>query len=359
MAVSSLKLNTLDPASSGGPSSKKTNHHHSSVYVEMSQTTLMNKIEAFSNEIINSTFTDIIFGFINICAHQKGDDSPFETSNHGPDTTLCSGDYPEVTWNMFQLIDDGLDSVHLHFARMAKTKKLWISVGAFENDETFSFFKSCKVVDCRKVAGQIKAFIDEYSITGVDLDFEATSIEGFEPLIKYMKEQGVTMFSTAPYSHQVPGKETDLALVKANVMGPHWQYCQFRKHNIEPLINVQYYAGGYVGGIDLINKDIDEASSKEFLCNGQMMKIPKSSFVAGMGVAGSWHSESFGYQCTSQNFEACNTFMDRLDRGTGGVFTWRIEAVDEFSRFGYAASERFSRSKPPLHAGRNAVKIIG
>lgn len=330
---------------------------HNSVYVEMSQDDLIPKIKSFSEGIIKSTFTDVVFAFINICAHKKGDMSGFETKEHAPNGDLCQGGYPEVTWNLRRIKKD---SMKPYFAEIAKTKKLWISIGAWANDETFYFFKNCKGDNCKTGAKNLKRFMDQYSITGVDVDFESYSVEGFEPLIGYLKNEGVNLWSSAPYSHSVPGQHMDLAMVKANVMGAHWQWCQFKKHGIDPIMKMQYYSGGFVGDMDEINEDIEEQTSTEFMCHGQLMKIPVSNFVGGMGVAGSWkHGDTAGYQCTSHSFEGCQTFMDKLDTRTAGIFTWKIEAVDEYSPifFKFPSHEQFSRGKPPLHAGGELMKV--
>merc|ERR1719160_57214 len=79
------------------------------------------------------------------------------------------------------------------------------------NDQLVTEEKSQKLMPYFAEMAKTKKFMDDHSITGLDIDYEATYAHeaefqkvgmGFGPLVKYMKAAGVTTFSSAPYSHR-------------------------------------------------------------------------------------------------------------------------------------------------------------
>lgn len=352
-------------------------HKVKSVYVAQLPDKMTANIENFHQEVIASSFTDVILSFINLCdAPESGE--TFDRSTCHPKGGMKD---PELWWNDQLVTEEKSQKLMPYFAEMAKTKKLWLSVGAWGNDRTFRHFAECKPKQCEKTAQKIKKFMDDHSITGLDIDYEATYAHeaefqkvgmGFGPLVKYMKAAGVTTFSSAPYSHRhalknfarankdlsfAEGKtapqldklasSTGIAFDKDGVtplfmdlrkavktnpnitIGAAWQWCEFQKQGVTPLMNLQFYAGGYVGNTATINDSLQSETAYEFNCDNKKMKIPMEAIVSGMGVAGSSEPSASGYQCSHNEFAGCHEFMKEVRSSTGGVFTWEWDSMME------------------------------
>ncbi|MDA9009186.1 glycosyl hydrolase family 18 protein [Alphaproteobacteria bacterium] len=194
-------------------------------YVEDAPSPIGKLTQTDFDDMAASDFTHFVFAFINFCTPATG----------GKFT--CPGTDPVVVWNI-NAIDDPDGTAEAMMKGLSKAgKMIYVSIGGAQNDETWAYFASATKAKQATAMGTLSTFMSNYSVTGIDLDFETSSGSGYNNFASAISGNlsPVPPVSIAPYNcSNQPYSE----LV--------WQYCNLvGSSKISPtLINRQYYAGG-------------------------------------------------------------------------------------------------------------------
>lgn len=194
-------------------------------YVEDAPAPIGGLTQTDFDDMAASDFSHFVFAFINFCTPKAG----------GGFT--CPGTNPQVVWNI-GAIDDPDGTAKAMMRELSEAgKTIYISIGGAENDETWSYFANATEAEQAAAMAALSAFMGDYSVTGIDLDFETTSASGYRNFAAAVADtlSPVPPVSIAPYN--CPGNPYSELV---------WQYCNLTgPSQITPtLINRQYYAGG-------------------------------------------------------------------------------------------------------------------
>ncbi len=171
-----------------------------------------------------SDFTHFVFAFVNFCT-PKGY------------RFVCPGTDPVVVWNGKGVADIGDKPIAMMQGLSDAGKTIYVSIGGADNDETWSFFDKETKAKQNAAMSALATFMSDYSVTGIDLDFEASSEGGYNNFASAISANfsPAPPVSIAPYD--CPGHPFGELV---------WQYCNLvNSSQIKPtLVNRQYYATG-------------------------------------------------------------------------------------------------------------------
>lgn len=253
-----------------------------------------------------SGFTSVTFAFLNICSKS----SIGQTSCNAP----TSSDGPVLMWNNQPVfLSDGATALQIAQAisiiNTLKTagKQVFFSIGGASNDSTWDYINNS--ANTANATTLLTNFYKTYTPTGFDLDWEMGSQGGFTGAATIINGISGAQISIVPTSGSV-----------AN------QYCNLYSNKTIPnVVNVQYYAGGYVQNVSEAISDNVKSINKK--CDS---KFSAENIIAGIAPTSTQVSSGTSNcnidMTASTPFSSCNTVITSIkNSGVGGVFVWDYE----------------------------------
>ncbi|RAP40547.1 hypothetical protein BYZ73_15050 [Rhodovulum viride] len=284
-------------------------------YVEDAPVPIGSLTQSDFDDMAASDFSHFVFAFINFCTPKSG----------GGFT--CPGTDPVVVWNIAATEDpDGTAKAMMQGLSEAG-KSIYISIGGAENDETWSYFAGATHAEQAAAMSALSTFMTDYFVSGIDLDFETASHEGYRNFASSISENlsPVPPVSIAPFN--CPGSPYSQLV---------WQYCNLvGSSQITPtLINRQYYAGGaqcegWTGPSSQMPSQVADAIGRDlgtFACkDAEAITVAPAQLNPGIATLG-----TVGGNPSQANCEASNT-GNTMYSGCADIVSTYVAAFEDIA----------------------------